>query len=63
MRRCATGVVLIAFAVVFLGGAALRKSGRRQALWGLLFVAYSVLGALLVPSGTNRFLRFVFGLV
>ena len=51
----ATGVVLIAFAVVLLCWAALRKSWRRQALWGLLFVVYGILGALLVPSGTSRF--------
>lgn len=51
----ATGVVLIAFAVVLLCWAALRKSWRRQALWGLLFVFYGLLGALLVPSGFSRF--------
>ena len=51
----ATGVVLIAFAVVLLCWAALRKSWRRQALWGLLFVVYGMLGALLVPSGLSRF--------
>ena len=51
----ATGAVLIAFAVVLLCWAALRKSWRRQALWGLLFVVYGILGALLVPSGTSRF--------
>ena len=31
------------------------KSWRRQALWGLLFVVYGMLGALLVPSGLSRF--------
>lgn len=51
----ATGVVLIAFAMVLLCWAALRKSWRRQALWGLLFVVYGMLGALLVPSGLSRF--------
>ena len=51
----ATGVVLIAFAVVLLCWAALRKSWRSQALWGLLFVVYGILGALLVPSGITRF--------
>lgn len=51
----ATGAVLIAFAVVLLCWAALRKSWRRQALWGLLFVVYGLLGALLVPSGFSRF--------
>ncbi|MCZ9301660.1 hypothetical protein [Corynebacterium marquesiae] len=51
----ATGVVLIAFAVVLLCWAALRKSWRRQALWGLLFVVYGILGALLVPFGITRF--------
>ena len=51
----ATGVVLIAFAVVLLCWAALRKSWRRQALWGLLFVVYGILGALFIPSGTSRF--------
>lgn len=51
----ATGVVLIAFAVVLLCWAALRKSWRRPALWGLLFVVYGILGALLVPSGSSRF--------
>ena len=50
-----TGVVLIAFAVVLLCWAALRKSWRHQALWGLLFVVYGILGALLVPSGSSRF--------
>ncbi len=51
----ATGVVLIAFAVVLFCWAAMRKSWRRQALWGLLFVVYGILGALLVPSGSSRF--------
>lgn len=51
----ATGAVLTAFAVVLLCWAALRKSWRRQALWGLLFVVYGILGALLVPSGSSRF--------
>ena len=51
----ATGVVLIAFAVVLLCWDALRKSWRHQALWGLLFVVYGILGALLVPSGSSRF--------
>ena len=51
----ATGVVLIAFAVVLLCWAALRKSWRHHALWGLLFVVYGILGALLVPSGSIRF--------
>lgn len=51
----ATGAVLIAFAVVLLCWAALRKSWRSQALWGLLFVVYGILGALLVPSGITRF--------
>ena len=51
----ATGVVLIAFAMVLLYWASLRKSWRRQALWGLLFVVYGMLGALLVPSGLSRF--------
>ena len=51
----ATGVVLIAFAMVLLYWASLRKSWRRQALWGLLFVVYGVQGALLVPSGSRRF--------
>lgn len=51
----ATSVVLIAFAVVLLCWAALRKSWRRQVLWVLLFVVYGILGALLVPSGSNRF--------
>lgn len=51
----ATGAVLIAFAVVLLCWAALRKLWRRQALWGLLFVVYGILGALLVPSGSSRF--------
>lgn len=51
----ATGAVLIAFAVVLLCWAALRKSWRRQALWGLLFVVYGILGALPVPSGSSRF--------
>lgn len=51
----ATGAVLIAFAVVLLCWAALRKSWRRQALWGLLFVVYGILGALFVPSGSSRF--------
>jgi len=51
----ATGVVLIAFAMVLLYWASLRKSWRRQALWGLLFVVYGILGALFVPSGSSRF--------
>ena len=51
----ATGAVLIVGAVILLGWAALRKGVRRQALWGLLFVVYGILGALLVPSGSNRF--------
>lgn len=59
----ATGAVLIVCAVILLGLAALRKGVRRQALWGLLFVVYGILGALLVPSGISRFLRRVFGLV
>lgn len=45
----------VAFAVVLLYWAALRKSWRRQALWGLLFVVYGAQGALLVPSGSSRF--------
>lgn len=51
----ATGAVLILLAVIFLGWAALRKEVRRQALWGLLFVVYGILDALLVPGGTSRF--------
>ncbi|WP_040425236.1 hypothetical protein [Corynebacterium pseudogenitalium] len=51
----ATGAVLIVFAVLLLGWAALRKAVRRQALWGLLFVVYGALGALLVPGGSIRF--------
>ena len=51
----ATGVVLIVFSVVLVGRAALRKGVRRQALWGLLFVVYGALGALLVPGGSIRF--------
>ena len=51
----ATGVVLLLLASILLGWAALRKGVRRQALWGLLFVVYGILGALLVPSGSNRF--------
>ena len=51
----ATGAVLILIAVILLGWAALRKAVRRQALWGLLFVVYGILGALLVPSGLSRF--------
>lgn len=51
----ATGAVLIVGAVILLGWAALRTGVRRQALWGLLFVVYGILGALLVPSGSNRF--------
>lgn len=51
----ATGVVLIVFSVVLLGRAALRKGVRRQALWGVLFLVYGILGALLVPSGSSRF--------
>ena len=51
----ATGAVLIVCAVILLGWAALRKAVRRQALWGLLFVVYGILGALLVPSGLSRF--------
>ena len=50
-----TGAVLIACAVILLGLAALRNGVRRQALWGLLFVVYGILGALLVPSGSIRF--------
>lgn len=56
----ATGAVLIAFAVVLLCWAALRKSLRRQALWGLLFVVYGILGALLVPGGSSRFVTVCF---
>ena len=51
----ATGVVLIVCAVILLGWAALRKAVRRQALWGLLFVVYGALGALLVPGSSIRF--------
>lgn len=51
----ATGAVLIVCAVILLGWAALRKEVRRQALWGLLFVVYGILGALLVPFGITRF--------
>lgn len=51
----AIGAVLILLAVILLGWAALRKAVRRQALWGLLFVVYGILGALLVPSGSGRF--------
>ena len=51
----ATGAVLILLAVILLVRAALRKAVRRQALWGLLFVVYGILGALLVPSGSSRF--------
>ena len=51
----ATGAVLIVCAVVLLGRAALSNGVRRQALWGLLFVVYGILGALLVPSGLSRF--------
>lgn len=51
----ATGAVLIVCAVILLGWAALRKAVRRQALWGLLFVVYGILGALFVPSGSSRF--------
>ena len=51
----ATGAVLIVCAVILLGWAALRKAVRRQALWGLLFVVYGALGALLVPGGSIRF--------
>jgi len=51
----ATGVVLLLLALILLGWAALRKGVRRQALWGLLFVVYGILGALLVPSGSDRF--------
>ena len=51
----ATGAVLILIAVILLGWAALRKAVRRQALWGLLFVVYGALGALLVPGGSIRF--------
>ena len=50
-----TGAVLIACAVILLGLAALRNGVRRQALWGLLFVVYGILGALLVPGGSIRF--------
>ncbi|EFQ81242.1 hypothetical protein HMPREF0305_10128 [Corynebacterium pseudogenitalium ATCC 33035] len=46
---------MIVFAVLLLGWAALRKAVRRQALWGLLFVVYGALGALLVPGGSIRF--------
>lgn len=49
------GAVLIACAVILLGLAALRNGVRRQALWGLLFVVYGILGALLVPGGSIRF--------
>ena len=56
----ATGAVLIAFAVVLLCWAALRKSWRRQALWGLLFVVYGILGALLVPGSSSRFVTVCF---
>ena len=56
----ATGVVLIAFAVVLLCWAALKKSWRRQALWGLLFVVYGILGALLVPGSSSRFVTVCF---
>ena len=52
----ATGAVLIVGAVILLGWAALRKGVRRQAVWGLLFVVYGILGALLVPGGSNRFI-------
>ena len=48
----ATGAVLLLCAVILLGCAALRKGVRRQALWGLLFVFYGILGALLVPGGS-----------
>ena len=51
----ATGAVLIVCAVILLGWAALRKAVRRQALWGLLFVVYGALGALLVLGGSIRF--------
>ncbi|MDK8524177.1 hypothetical protein [Corynebacterium sp. MSK150] len=51
----ATGAVLILLAVILLGWAAVRKEVRRQALWGLLFVVYGILGALLVPGGSIRF--------
>ena len=51
----AAGAVLILLAVILLGWAALRKGVRRQALWGLLFVVYGALGALLVPGGSTRF--------
>ena len=51
----ATGAVLFVCAVILLGLAALRTGVRRQALWGVLFVVYSTLGALLVPSGSSRF--------
>ena len=51
----ATGAVLIVCAGILLGWAALRKEVRRQALWGLLFVVYGALGALLVPGGSIRF--------
>ena len=51
----ATGAVLILIAVIPLGWAAVRKTVRRQALWGLLFVVYGILGALLVPGGSGRF--------
>lgn len=51
----ATGAVLILLAVILLVRAALRKAVRRQALWGLLFVVYGALGALLVLGGSIRF--------
>ena len=51
----ATGGFLLLCAVILLGWAALRKEVRRQALWGLLFVVYGALGALLVPGGSIRF--------
>ena len=51
----ATGAVLFVCAVILLGLAALRTGVRRQALWGLLFVVYGILGALLVPGGSIRF--------
>ena len=51
----ATGAVLIVCAVILLGWAALSKGVRCHALWGLLFVGYGILGALLVPGGSGRF--------
>lgn len=56
----ATGAVLLLCAVILLGWAALRKGVRRQAVWGLLFVVYGILGALLVPGGSSRFVTVCF---